>query len=526
MRDQTQGQSTTTYQALNFKIDVILTPLKPPKKSQVSSEAVNSSLYYLHVATKADEDILRQQSPSRPINATIPRKPVAAPAQRESPIRRVPVPQSSSTIVAPANGDAEQQQQQSESKFNIPRRPVISVETNTDPSHQRESWYANRPLSVTNAQLMRRSFDDGLRPNVGQPPPRRKSVESASPARSFQPRPEPMTPASPVSDGSRFHITLIRRDPASASQWNVGTISGARTGRGPIHIEIFTPGYSRFIRQDESLSLADLGVNLPSSPVQTQGARPPSPTSPSAAATRGSSEVFSRDVVAVRHQSIGEDVAQVAQNVQQAINGLRSGTGLSFSSDYNSNNNGPTATAKPARGYYTFTSLWNGTCTFVASIDGRSLKCKHTIPGPPSAKPPPAVTVAEIRFNIPFPLEQHHGPPSPTKTALNQLRTKGARTSISELINSGVQKMQHVRHRSRDSQQGDSRPRSRGDSGEESAAEEDNDRFALARERGGGGMHGRDVKLGKLVIEDEGIKMMDLVVAACMGVWWRSWPQL
>lgn len=482
---------------------------------------MHSSLYYLHVATKADEDILRQQSPPRQNNPTIPRKPVAASAQRGNSIRRVPVPQSSPTIVAPSNGDAEPQR--SSSTFSIPRRPVISVETNADPSTQHESWNADRPLSVTNPQLMRRSFDANLRPSVDQSPPRRKSVESASPARTLPQRPELFSPTSAFSDSSRFHITLIRRDPASASQWNVGTISGARTGRGPIHIEIFTPGYSRFIHQDDSISLADLGVNLPASPDRGHSANPVSSTGPNAASRRGSGEVFSRDVVAVRHQSIREDVAQVAQNVQQAINGLRTRTGLSFMTDDNSSNN-----AKPARGYYTFTSPWNGTCTFVASIDGRSIKCKHTIPGPPSTKPPPAVTVAEIRFNIPFPLEQHHSPPSPTKTGLSQLRNKGARTSITELINSGVQKVQHVRHRSRDSQQGDSRPQSRRGSGE-SAEEEINDRresFALARERGGGGMDGKDVKLGKLVIDDEGIKMMDLVVAACMGVWWRSWPQL
>ena len=42
----------------------------------------------------------------------------------------------------------------------------------------------------------------------------------------------------------------------------------------------------------------------------------------------------------------------------------------------------------------------------------------------------------------------------------------------------------------------------------------------LGRERAGGGRKGKSAKLGKLVLRDEGLKMADLVVAACMGVWW------
>lgn len=56
-------------------------------------------------------------------------------------------------------------------------------------------------------------------------------------------------------------------------------------------------------------------------------------------------------------------------------------------------------------------------------------------------------------------------------------------------------------------------------------ADSDEDRLdlSLARELAGGGLRGKSAKLGKLVIEDEGIKMLDLVVAACMAVWWRGY---
>lgn len=45
----------------------------------------------------------------------------------------------------------------------------------------------------------------------------------------------------------------------------------------------------------------------------------------------------------------------------------------------------------------------------------------------------------------------------------------------------------------------------------------------LGRERAGGGFQGHSAKLGKLIIEDEGLKMCDLVVGACMGVWWQHY---
>ena len=54
-------------------------------------------------------------------------------------------------------------------------------------------------------------------------------------------------------------------------------------------------------------------------------------------------------------------------------------------------------------------------------------------------------------------------------------------------------------------------------------SDEDRLDFSLARENAGGGLRGKSAKLGKLIIEDEGIKMLDLVVAACMAVWWRGY---
>ena len=57
--------------------------------------------------------------------------------------------------------------------------------------------------------------------------------------------------------------------------------------------------------------------------------------------------------------------------------------------------------------------------------------------------------------------------------------------------------------------------------------EEEDDEFrldlSLGQEKAGGGNRGKRVKLGKLIIFDDGYKMLDLFVAANMGIWWSVW---
>jgi hypothetical protein len=55
----------------------------------------------------------------------------------------------------------------------------------------------------------------------------------------------------------------------------------------------------------------------------------------------------------------------------------------------------------------------------------------------------------------------------------------------------------------------------------------DHPRFdlSLGKERAGGGRRGNRAKMGKLIITNEGLKMLDLVVAANMGVWWETWEK-
>lgn len=48
----------------------------------------------------------------------------------------------------------------------------------------------------------------------------------------------------------------------------------------------------------------------------------------------------------------------------------------------------------------------------------------------------------------------------------------------------------------------------------------------LGREKAGGGANGKKAKLGKLIVYDEGLKMLDLVVAANMSLWWKGYDKL
>ena len=49
--------------------------------------------------------------------------------------------------------------------------------------------------------------------------------------------------------------------------------------------------------------------------------------------------------------------------------------------------------------------------------------------------------------------------------------------------------------------------------------------LSLGQERAGGGFGGKQAKLGKLIIWQEGFGMLDLLVAANLGLWWRGYER-
>lgn len=139
---------------------------------------------------------------------------------------------------------------------------------------------------------------------------------------------------------------------------------------------------------------------------------------------------------------------------------------------------------------YTFTSPWNGRCDFRTGNAGRSVRCHHTLhpqlQDTHISPQQPSSVVSELRFNLPS-----SSPESEAQQALGSL-AKFWRGSSEE-----------------------------DDEDDEVSPFDVN----LGRERAGGGNRGKRAKLGKLIIWGEGLKMLDLVVAANMGVWWGAWER-
>lgn len=148
---------------------------------------------------------------------------------------------------------------------------------------------------------------------------------------------------------------------------------------------------------------------------------------------------------------------------------------------------------------YTFQSPWGGVCEFNVGVANRSLKCRHT--SSPSrtystGQTRPA-SVSELRFNLPS---------SKSLSASPSRKSKTWRPSASS------------RHNSLDSPTCET-------SGDFSWPDDDRLDLSLGQEHAGGGFGGKQAKLGKLIIENEGLKMLDILVAANIGIWWRVYEK-
>ncbi|KAJ5972045.1 uncharacterized protein N7479_001963 [Penicillium vulpinum] len=685
--------------------DIFLSPLKPPTKSSVSAEAINASLYYLHVATPEDDTLLQQVEEEREEEAQLHKERLEQagaddPAYREfarlNNVRRKPVggkgELNSEPLPAPPQQDVTAPPvlpprpspvlQDDIAPSTLPPRPVSILQDGNVPpalppriipmpqltaenvsfsgtpvANIQPPLSTNIPRGISvesggNSPVRRRPLpplppgeESWTNPAAGEDPSKRTSrwgafaenlqsrgetwkekyeakYEAMSAGRHSLDAPRPqLRPRSshnrtesplgspgqspnrhrnahgnshghPPGNNAGFHITLIRRDPTSGTQWNVATISTPRMDLNTVDIEISTPGYNRFAGSNEMPSLSSLAANLPlgigrlpsssipqSLPIEQPKEQPTGPRK------------FHRQLCVSKpyYDSLGTD----------CNNGHAP--------------DGPSSSSKLKSGYYVFTSPWNGTCTFTNSVNGRSLKCKHMISTPGGSiapngetEAPPAVTVAELRFNTPFQAANlhshaHHATHNPHPNHLspftqsqiqslprsndnpndnnpsldggplqsassNNNYASAKRSSISHLLNPNTYARPRAHtgpgppppvHASsptdprqsfhpasllrrtsqraqRFTRQGQLHPVSQSRSHRRSASnssggdleyDSDEDRldFSLAREPAGGGLRGKSAKLGKLVIEDEGIKMLDLVVAACMAVWWRGY---
>ena len=332
-------------------------------------------------------------------------------------------------------------------------------------------------------------------------------------------------------------ITVIRRDAASGCQWNVGTITRTTSplsgSESAIRVEINTPGYRKFAKPK------DPGSPPPPSPVPTDSDtirdRIPSLELGASTASNPSAStlLFTRQI----------DCPLPRQLFRHKGNHDQSSSETPPAPDTSSASPSLGSTAHRIRNYI-FASPWQGSCTFTTGMDGRSLKCRHSLPTTDPTNASSTATVAEVRFNLPWRSLRGKNTKSVARSG-NLGPGQVTRASVAGLFGPEMrQSWRRDAQRTRDKASSSSsssglnwdssafevegRPprKLRSDTrGLSAEAEEDGEGddgldLTLGREKAGGGVRGRSAKLGKLVIEDEGLKMCDLVVAVCMGIWW------
>ena len=316
-------------------------------------------------------------------------------------------------------------------------------------------------------------------------------------------------------------LSLIRR--YNAQQWNVGKIvnqgkgsvsrNTANSGAG-FSIEIMTPGYAKFVNAripgNEELEISPEASHEGSS---LSGSR-----SDASSIDRADKAKFRRHLWLSGH-AMRPDRSRRLESTESVFN---QETRLSFDSQRRSEQGldsiSPSAIAPsesktaPSRPF-TFDSPWDGRCEFTTGIAGRSLKCKHSYastnpnfgPGMRSA------TVSELRFNLPS--SQAFGTTTPKSltpgTPREAKRSSMFRSNRKQRLSSSFDTAEPMRN----------------DYFGSKVELEDRLDLSLGQEHAGGGFGGKQAKLGKLIIENEGLQMMDLIVAANMALWWRVYEK-
>ncbi|PQE13386.1 hypothetical protein CJF31_00008441 [Rutstroemia sp. NJR-2017a BVV2] len=556
--------------------DIILTTLKPQLKN-VTSEDIASSLFYLHLNSEEDARLVPegQPTPARTLSKSskVPRKPlppgsrgVSLDLDRQTALNaerpRLELAtldiHPEGTLEVDSAADAHVTKSPLGTKSNIARRPVGSQ------TPARANTVSRKPPEQVAPQ--------SVSPNAGNP--QTASPISGNQQASRRPRSSHTMfefPRATEETGKAFSITIIRRDPTSGGQWNVGTVEGrsnphhakSTSSRKPyydISVHITTPGYTYF-RYPHVTPQPKHGGTVPSQGAkgvtsQLSGNEGPTSVAPKAV---GAASGFHRQISMEWASSWNETFKQHRRAISDfSGHHSRSSSGSSQDVDPELHESEGSENSR-ARGY-TFLSPWGGTCKFSTGGAGRSLRCRHRLPAPVSADTLSAssssVCVSELRFNLPsadlF---------DTTKMNAAAIHVKNESSKISKKFENFRRRISNPKPQPSSETQphptsyaalypGDEetrrklppRPSSISSDYEEQTTplteqlhsvldelaitndqEEDRLDLSIGQEKAGGGNRGKRVKLGKLVIHDEGLKMLDLIVAANIGVWWTIW---
>ncbi|EMC95594.1 hypothetical protein BAUCODRAFT_494959 [Baudoinia panamericana UAMH 10762] len=474
--------------------DVFLTPLKPRDKI-VSAEDVHSSLYYLHINL---EDEQQAPEPRRPSSSRSDVAGSSTTTEDPNTIRRRPLhaPQSSSPYSPSFLSQDEDQPPfqkprplSQASIQHIPRKPLLRDITN-------EQTPPLVPPHVNLPSIL-------PRPRPLPTPPDDRTMYLLTVER-------PATDNNDASTSTLGSLTLIRRDPASGAQWNVACIydppihevtstallspgsAANKTKRSgaPLYLDITNPGYSQFI------STPDRSASRTSTSTRS------STTSDDASVTAPTGTFRRRLYLpgsrygehGYGHRKVGSDEHPAPSRRERTLSDLTGRRRETPTSDKRSKN-------------YTFASPWDGQCEFSTTATGKALKCRHyLVPNNYSG----GVEVSELRFNLPTSTST----PKKDGTSTPTLPNSEKRTSYFS---------RHSRHNGDHEGEGDIDAPPTPTILLDSQGRVD---LTLGREKAGGGFGGKRAKLGKLIIEPAGIGMLDLLVAANVGLWWRAYERV
>ena len=553
-------------------IDVFLTTMKPQQKV-VTAQDVQSSLYYMHLDRPEDSQFLDPVGDSsdvsddedgfgKPANITgtgdVRRKPLPSSPMLGSGDYLEPLPEVSSYPQTCSNGPtgSPQAEGRSFSQDNavnhrrVDLRPPLPDRKLLGPRPMNQRFLADdHPFlhdipGKQNHDLRLSEQPTGTpprlppRPSLGNrdsapmvpPRPLRASLEDASAANGGHSK---FLHRKPILHSTSYNLneeikeesddqsmkdvslSLIRR--YNKEQWNVGkiwsksiktAINGFGASSPDINIHIMTQGYLKFTdpsnqavtETEKSNGLRDSHTPIMVSEKQlcfqrhlqifghaisrNQRHRPESTDSTSAYQEERPSSELPR----LSHQS--SDSTDSRRSLTYGLPELMSGS----------------------RKAHTIRSPW-GICEFTTGVAGRSFKCKHSYtssdarfgPGMHSAQ------VSELRFNLPS--SKTLGSTG-SKSVIPGTPREAKRSSL----------FLHQRRRRSSSPFEAQNPLGTEYFAPKVELEERLD-LSLGQEHAGGGFGGKQAKLGKLIIEKEGLQMLDLIVAANMALWWRVYER-
>ncbi|KAK7532930.1 uncharacterized protein J3D65DRAFT_61377 [Phyllosticta citribraziliensis] len=541
--------------------DVFLSPMKPRQKV-VTAEDVQSCLYYLHLDRPEDDDLKKEATSEYGGSSSSPLE--ERPINEQPPIARKPLPvtpASSAPLPTPSNSvrrkplgpppalSVTTQMGNLPNLPNLPPRQIPHALTPGRPHHQRgrsNDPSVRRQENIAPGDENRRwsaaPYPESPNFDISRPLPHRPRDQSAAnsnlsestypsgrPSLSqFDPAPSsPATSQSSTDEGTS--LTLIRRDPASGAQWNVGKIRDPpsfnlssenfdrstqeqRTIRkpgAPLYIEINNPGYTKFLHSDMA---APMSPRRSEDTVRSSRSsfNPPQGASYAPVDTAFRRRIWfegSRYVADYfgHKKSMSNDSGRNLGVPGQITPTSPHSPILPDDSGFHEARRRLDIPAQEKKSGYrgpVFESPWRGRCEFITGGAGDSLRCRHILPVSNNVQVPEPVSVSELRFNLPsLPSAQTDDRVSKRSSALVRPALRGHSSSMSVA--------DHMRADPSEILQGLSSLN-----------------LSLGKEYAGGGFGGKQAKLGKLIIRDEGLKMMDLLVAANMSLWWRAYERV